>query len=225
MQRRVALVSIFLIGAALFTLLSGDLPRSDPAPERRAITAYSLPSTSVNEEDDKALSSQPEKRGTSVVRPVAIPGRTIAIDPPVFAYRDPLEWQGALVNESLQIPCVGSQTCGLALACIEGICSPCRADSDCVSGERCAVQHCILSENHACTTRRDCGTNELCELSGLSPGPRGNASTTSYCSKGEGGTEVEVQAIRRGSRTEPSDSAERRTSRRAEELLRARGAR
>lgn len=149
-------------------------------------------------------------------------GKTIAIPPPVFTPRPQNEWQGARVDESVEIGCESSATCGFALACVDGICRACQNDGQCLPGERCAMQHCILSENYECSRRADCKVDELCQLSPLSPGIRSNAHTRSYCSDGRGGDtdESDRPAPTPGPRTERADSPAMRTSARVDEMRR-----
>jgi hypothetical protein len=176
-----------------------------------------LPTVRENQQMAAAVSapSAPLKPDDGV-----LPASMELLPPPVYVARAPDEWQGALVNENLQIPCQTSATCGLALACIDGICSACTADSECLLGERCAMQHCVLSQNFSCGSRRDCAANELCELSPLSPGPRGNANTRSHCSNGLGGDElIEPAAPTDITRTDRADNPTTRTANRVREML------
>jgi hypothetical protein len=78
--------------------------------------------------------------------------------------RDADEWQGMLVDISSPIGC--EDFCGLALACIDSECLPCASDEDCLEGEGCALDHCVLVDNLECRSRHDCPGDELCLLSG-----------------------------------------------------------
>ena len=100
--------------------------------------------------------------------------------------RDSHEWQGMLVDVSIAIGCFKADQCGLALACREGVCGPCTADDQCSNGESCVLDHCVLSENVACTTYSDCGDG-LCVLNGYSATPRGNDDMEAYCRGNTGG--------------------------------------
>ncbi len=92
------------------------------------------------------------------------------------------EWQGMLVDVSVQQECFRSAVCGFALACIDGKCGPCSRDSECEAGEVCVLDHCVLRQLAACRTRKDCG-DSLCLLTGLSADPRNNGDMRSLCSK------------------------------------------
>ena len=91
-----------------------------------------------------------------------------------------------LVSAAIQVTCERSEQCGLAAACREGHCGPCRADADCAAGESCALDYCVKRESMSCRSRRDCPADELCILSGISPDARGNAEMRSYCAGSSG---------------------------------------
>ena len=111
---------------------------------------------------------------------------------PTLVGRATDEWQGMRVDESMATPCVTSASCGLARACIGGACLACREDEQCEPNERCVLDHCVRSENTECATRSECGVDELCVLSGYSPGGRGNADMKAACLSTSGGVEPEV---------------------------------
>jgi len=79
--------------------------------------------------------------------------------------------------------------CGLALACVNGKCTGCQNDEECMEGESCVLQHCILNSKIECFSKSDCPRNSLCILSGVSPGLRGNSKTTAYCQSNASGFE------------------------------------
>src|SRR5262245_16544198 len=60
--------------------------------------------------------------------------------------RDPGEWQGMRVNLDSQAFCADKNGCGLAMACIDGRCGPCRTAGDCAEGEVCVLDHCVRAE-------------------------------------------------------------------------------
>lgn len=101
--------------------------------------------------------------------------------------RDHREWQGMLVDSLVEIECRKSEDCGLALACRDGQCAPCVVDSHCSPGESCVLDHCVTTENVACTTYADCG-DALCVLSGYSATPRGNDGMRAFCRGSSGGS-------------------------------------
>jgi hypothetical protein len=69
-----------------------------------------------------------------------------------------------------------------------GLCGPCRQDAECADGEICILDHCLLSRNAKCRSRRECaGEEALCILSGYSADPRGNAALTAECRGPRGG--------------------------------------
>lgn len=99
---------------------------------------------------------------------------------PRYRPRDPREWQGMLVDVSYQVVC--KDFCGLALACVAGVCGACTSDTDCGRRESCVLDHCLDTSRVSCRSYRDCGSGSVCMLSGLSPDPRGNAELRSFCS-------------------------------------------
>jgi hypothetical protein len=103
------------------------------------------------------------------------------LPPPNYHSRPESEWQGMLIDTSLQSVCDGKSSCGLAMACNNNRCGACSVDSDCASGEACVLDHCVIKKNTSCRTASDCGQNEYCVLSGYSADPRGNGSTLAYC--------------------------------------------
>lgn len=100
---------------------------------------------------------------------------------PKYYPRPESEWQGMLVDTSLQSICEGKNSCGLAMACMDNRCGACSVDADCATGENCVLNHCVIKKNTSCRTASDCDTNEYCVLSGYSSDPRGNKTTLAYC--------------------------------------------
>ncbi|MGB5812361.1 MAG: hypothetical protein WBG86_17620 [Polyangiales bacterium] len=107
------------------------------------------------------------------------------------------EWQGMRVRIDQQAICQGESSCGLALACIDGLCSPCVADSECASGEACALDHCVREANLGCRSYTDCKEGSLCVLSGYSSGLRGNIDMRAYCLSPSGGTPQRPEDLNR----------------------------
>lgn len=111
-----------------------------------------------------------------------------AIAAPRYHPRDAEEWQGMLVDVSLQALCSGATSCGLAAACIAGACGPCTADAQCGADELCVLDHCVLAHNAACRSRHDCkGSESRCMLTGYSADPRGNRELRANCVSPGGG--------------------------------------
>jgi len=112
-----------------------------------------------------------------------------------YAPRDPLEWQGMLVDLSMQASCESSAQCGLAMSCQHGRCGPCVSDGDCAVGEGCVLDHCLRLGSIACRSFRDCTTGELCALSGYSADPRGNSDMEANCLAASGGRPQDVRQL------------------------------
>lgn len=118
---------------------------------------------------------------------------------PRYYERPAGEWGGMLVRRDMRPVCAEADGCGLALACIDGLCSPCRGDRDCAYAEICALDHCLREELGECTSAAECPEDSLCVLSGYSPGVRGNETMISWC-LGRGGPVPEGVAKARGAR-------------------------
>jgi hypothetical protein len=124
-------------------------------------------------------------------RPAALPvaeGPDVVIKAEFFP-RDAGEWQGMRILTT-QPACSTSETCGLGLACVENRCGPCQNDGQCLSNERCAVDHCVPAAGLACRSQKDCASGELCVLTPYSADARGNTGMRSRCLAPEGGTDV-----------------------------------
>jgi hypothetical protein len=85
-----------------------------------------------------------------------------------YEERPPAEWQGMPIDRTITPPCESSERCGLARACINGVCTACHADSDCAAPEACVLGHCVLQTLLHCHSRSECCSDELCVLSGYS---------------------------------------------------------
>lgn len=96
------------------------------------------------------------------------------------------------VQEKLRVACHPDIGCGLALACVGGFCGACTTNDQCMSGEECVLERCLLEELVGCVTDQDCDAGEVCLLSGVSPGPRGNQDLHSYCMSERSGFEQEM---------------------------------
>lgn len=100
--------------------------------------------------------------------------------------RDPAEWQGALVDVCLQIECV--DFCGLRLACVDGVCGACERDDQCLTGEVCVLDQCILDEQAECRSQADCDPGVVClfvDEDDTPAEPRGNLGTWAICNTQE----------------------------------------
>jgi hypothetical protein len=95
-----------------------------------------------------------------------------------------------LVDESDAVGCDGF--CGMALACVKGVCGACNSDADCLRDEVCVLDHCLRSSGVSCRSYEDCGPQSLCVLSGMSADARGNSEMRSYCSNSGPTSEVGV---------------------------------
>lgn len=139
---------------------------------------------------DRAEVEQFPLRGTLASAPSFSAGRSVPTNDDVQTYfpRDENEWQGMLVGVMDRPYCEKSELCGLAGACVDNLCGPCRTDSQCGPGEVCVLDYCLLSANVACRSRRECfEQGSLCVLSGISSDARGNATMTSRCLAPRGG--------------------------------------
>lgn len=103
------------------------------------------------------------------------------LSPPTYHPRPKSEWQGMLIDTSMQSVCEGKNSCGLAMACKNNLCGPCSVNADCAAGEACVLDHCVIEKNASCRTASECGANEQCVLSGYSTDPRGNGTTLAFC--------------------------------------------
>lgn len=86
-----------------------------------------------------------------------------------------------MVDEEIAPPCESSTTCGLARACVRGVCLGCVSDGECLDGERCVLQHCVRAENVHCRSKTECPDGEVCLLTEYAATPRGNESIISAC--------------------------------------------
>lgn len=178
--------------AALMGMYAG-LPEDAAAPAEAAPASVGPP---------RAESAALRTGTTSQPMPHAPPARTGELSPgllppPTYHPRAPKEWQGMLVNTSLQAECGTASHCGLAMACLSGRCGPCMLDGDCAAGERCVLDHCVKAGNVACRSRADCGGEALCVLTGYSPDPRGNEEMRANCLSTTGGVPQDESAVAR----------------------------
>ena len=94
--------------------------------------------------------------------------------------RDAAEWQGLRVELCMQQAyCEGY--CGNMMACIDSQCVPCVLDADCLTGEVCVLDYCLLEASVTCRHAADCPSG-LCVIQGGTVGePRGNVGRRAYC--------------------------------------------
>lgn len=131
--------------------------------------------------------------------------------------RSPDEWQGMLVDQSLEPPCGRSIDCSFALACKHGKCGACEEDPDCGVNEVCVLDHCVLRSKATCRRRGDCSVAQICVLTGFSNDDRNNENMESVCLDLAGGSG-------RGSAALPSpEDSTPRPGPYDDELRRARG--
>jgi hypothetical protein len=118
------------------------------------------------------------------LRPASPPSR------PQYKPRPPGEWDGMLIDLAVRPPCL-EIACGMARACIEGLCSACQRDDQCLDGEGCVLDHCVKAERIQCRSTRQCGSNAFCVLTGYSSDVRGNADMSARCiSRASGGSKA-----------------------------------
>ena len=123
------------------------------------------------------------------------------------------EWQGMRVRRDFRAVCTQPDGCGQALACLDGFCGPCRASADCADGEVCVLDHCVLEGLADCASASECPVENLCVLSGYSPGRRGNQALHAFCLAPEGPTpdyvRTQTDYRTRGSPAPPPPVSER----------------
>jgi hypothetical protein len=110
--------------------------------------------------------------------------------PPLPRYKERAagEWDGMLVDLATTPPCESTAGCGLARACLKGICTACTVDAECGSDEGCVRDHCVLRSRIGCRRNSDCGVGNTCMLSGYSPDPRGNHDMGALCVSPQSGS-------------------------------------
>lgn len=100
------------------------------------------------------------------------------------------EWQGMAVDLSSMPYCESVRDCPMALACDteHERCGACGSDADCVAGEVCVLDRCVLRDRAACRVAADCPSEQLCVLSDLGRGGRGNDELRASCQSMNSGT-------------------------------------
>jgi hypothetical protein len=182
-SRRLALLGLALLAsiAGFLAVLAWPEATKHPALRKSVVEAPAPPR-------ERTWRTKGPVPGATLAEPVEhlpTPGRGPV---PVYHPRDKDEWQGMLVNMSMRAMCEASEQCGLAAACINQLCSPCRTDGECAKGELCVLDHCLLAKNVSCRSRRDCSGEEVrCILSGYSSDPRNNAELLAACKEAAGG--------------------------------------
>jgi len=173
--------SIIVITGLLIGWQASRLRAEAPAPatpDKAAVPAPHLV-TAPEEHAEEAAAPQTPPPAVERAEPMAGPG----VEPaPTYFPRDPQEWQGMLVNLAIHPACAQSSDCGLARACRDQVCAPCRSDPECAPGESCVLDHCLITARVRCRTRRDCPGGEQCMLNEFSSDPRNNAEMESFCS-------------------------------------------
>jgi hypothetical protein len=182
------------LGAALFALVPtapepAAAPTEEASAERRAEPS---PSTPASERAPEAGARAAEAPGSAAeARTAALAAAPRVRAAPRYHPRPAGEWQGMLVDLSLQPACDRADGCGLAMACIAGRCGPCRVDAECAAGEVCVLDHCVPGGAAACRSAADCPAGALCVLDGYSADPRGNAAMNAACQSRSGGASDE----------------------------------
>ena len=168
--------------------VAGEGPREQGAPP--ALRTETLDGPSSDAPLDDASGSDSED-GHIEMGLLAGRARNV-LPPPVHHFRPEAEWQGMLVDLSMQAICDTEDSCGLAMSCRDNQCGPCRFDDDCPARESCVLDHCVPTRNVGCSGAFDCASGELCVLSGYSPDPRGNADMHAFCQPSEGGAPTDA---------------------------------
>ncbi len=152
---------------------------SPPSRERFSITNEREIRTWHSESEASYLEENTIEQKDALVDPASLPPR--------WHHRDKDEWQGMLVDLSMQALCGSPDGCGMAMACVNGKCGPCKSDRQCDTGEVCVLDHCVPHDNVTCRSRRDCGAEEWCVLSGYSSDVRSNTNMQALCLASSGG--------------------------------------
>jgi hypothetical protein len=186
-------IQTLIAGAALLTLALVLGLRGAPTVEARA-EAPRAPTEVFGraaEEPQEGPAMASEGAAAASAKPKKELGA--ALPPRPASGRPEGEWQGMLIRADDTFPCLES-VCGMARACIEERCVACGSDSDCGSGEACAMDHCVPAAQVECRRAADCGEPEAqCVLTGLTPGdPRGNRDLRAYCLSPSGSPEDEA---------------------------------
>jgi hypothetical protein len=181
-------VSGLIFGGLVFGLFSNEAPDEKvDSNNRRELASGAAVSAPMSQE--LVASPSPSRTSESVQPSSQFDRPRNILPPPVLHTRPESEWQGMLVDLSLQAICEETDRCGLAMSCRENLCGPCSYDEDCGRGESCVLDHCVRSPNVSCRVSQDCGGDSLCVLSGYSTDARGNEDMSSYCQSGDGGAE------------------------------------
>lgn len=160
---------------------------ADASLEKARSYDCALSDEEILDQDKQAL--EMDRQISSCTSPMPDPSTCRAITPPApeeCAPRPAEEWQGLPVCPP-RPPCTKSENCSFALACVDGKCDACTSDEQCAPGEGCVLDHCVQTAQISCHVRADCPEGELCILSGISNGLRGNADMRAYCQGPLGG--------------------------------------
>lgn len=93
------------------------------------------------------------------------------------------EWQGMIPESNEVWLCPENAVgCGMARACVEGLCTPCVADDECLGAELCVLGVCMREELVGCRSAADCRADQVCMLSGFTAlDARSNRDLKSQC--------------------------------------------
>ncbi len=200
----VAAVLGLALGAGLFLLTRGEeaakaTETADVAPAPPSMRHIHVKAEPMEEEE-----SAPAPRKREPLPPSTGPDDPPQVDraslprvlpAPAYKPRPPGEWDGMLVDTSIQPYCNGEASCGLGRACVDNRCVACAGDADCARGESCVLDHCVDRAKVACRTRLDCRGGELCMLSGYSDDARGNRDMEATCQEPRGGQEPDLALV------------------------------
>ncbi len=199
----VAAVLGLAVGAGLFALTRGDetahaTETADVAAAPRSVRHIHVKADQKQEQSAPAAKvREPLPQSTGPDDPPEVDRAALprVLPAPSYHPRPEGEWDGMLVDTSIQPYCAGAASCGLGRACIENRCTVCSRDSDCARGEACVLDHCVEQAKVTCRSREDCRGDELCVLSGYSADPRGNRDMEATCMEPRGGEEPDPSLV------------------------------
>lgn len=106
---------------------------------------------------------------------------------PTYHPRPATEWQGMLVDLANPAYCNHTPDCQRARSCQANACGPCFDSDDCLAGETCVLDHCLLRDRVSCRGASDCNSErgEKCIIEADAhdelPPQRGNEQLFTKC--------------------------------------------